>query len=262
LVKEKEDLEKEGLKVVCGLQHPPVDASDDDLGRLKEYGVHFTSLAYIEKSEFGGGPATPEEELSSSGKAFIESLADHKIGLDLSHAGVRTAWDAVRYIQKRGIEIPVFASHSGCAEIYGHPRSLPDDVLRGVAELGGVVGIPIVAFLLHPTEVSVEPVLRHIRHAINLMGEDNVAIGSDLIYKRLSLEEHIANNRLVRREVGDMEDVLKIPVGSSGVPEGLNTSRLMEVLFGHLVREFGEEVARKIVGKSFMRFLKEKVFTG
>jgi membrane dipeptidase len=54
--------------------------------------------------------------------------------VDISHVADESAWAALEES-----EAPVIASHSGARELAPHVRNMPDDMIRAVAESGGVV---------------------------------------------------------------------------------------------------------------------------
>ena len=56
-------------------------------------------------------------------------------------------------------------------------RNLSDDTLRRIAERGGVVGIILAPVYLGGD--AIDDVVRHIEHALDVMGEEAVGIGSD-----------------------------------------------------------------------------------
>ena len=95
--------------------------------------------------------------------------------VDLSHCGQKTTADGIAASSR-----PVAITHSGCNAVAQHPRSKDDTELRAMADGGGVVGIYLMPFLTPGRVPMRADVLDHIEHAIQVCGEDHVAIGSDL----------------------------------------------------------------------------------
>jgi membrane dipeptidase len=61
-----------------------------------------------------------------------------------------------------------------------HPRCTPDDIIRGVADSGGVLGVFMMSFWLTPEpEPTVEHLIRQLRHIRNVGGVEAVAIAND-----------------------------------------------------------------------------------
>lgn len=158
------------------------------------------------------------------------ALEMNKLGMmiDVSHMAESTFWDILE-ISKA----PVIATHSGVHALNPHARNLTDDQLLALAEKGGVIGIVFYpAFLNSNGQATISDVVDHIDYAVNLIGIDHVAIGTDLdgatlpsdmqdateIYKltneltsrgysALEISKILASNTLrVMREVEEMGD--------------------------------------------------------
>jgi membrane dipeptidase len=133
--------------------------------------------------------------------------------------------------------------------------------LRTLAEKGGVIGIYLMPFLSPgPGPVSVEEVMRHLDHAIDVCGEDHVGIGSD--QSILPVDDTPEYRQRLREEV---EARRKAGVGAPGespdrppfVSE-LNTPRRMEVIATVLTdRGYSASTIGKILGGNFYRALGE-----
>jgi membrane dipeptidase len=105
--------------------------------------------------------------------------------LDLSHMDEAAALGPGRY------EGPMLATHSNCAPAGSETnRHLPDDVIRGLIERDGVIGlIPLNTFLKvgwlrksgsRREEVSLDSLIAHIDHICQLAGDaQHAGIGSD-----------------------------------------------------------------------------------
>ena len=75
---------------------------------------------------------------------------------------------------------PFIASHSNAREILNHPRNLTDEMIRKIAEKGGVIGLNFGGEFLQKTGRStVEAMLPHIRHIQNVGGYEVLVIGTD-----------------------------------------------------------------------------------
>lgn len=185
------------LGVLLGLQLPPqeIDArgnvgmSMEHFSSLHEQGLRVTTLAYSGHTAYGAGFACEERKyLTISGEKLVLKLARRDgrgMILDLSHASAPTARMALTRLRftKRA---PVMASHSACHAVYPHARNMPDDVLRRIAEMGGVVGIPTVTFFLGDDDAP-DRFTAHVLHALQVCGEEAVCIGSDGNYQDMPI---------------------------------------------------------------------------
>ncbi len=92
--------------------------------------------------------------------------------VDLAHAS-KPLIDDVLAMAKR----PVLVSHTGVAGTCPGPRNLTDDHLKRIAATGGVIGIGYWDAAV--CETSVGAIVRAIRYAVNKVGVEHVALGSD-----------------------------------------------------------------------------------
>ena len=249
--------ENAGLACVFGLQHPPEDATIDDLQRLREAGVRFTTIAYEGCNRFGGGFAEPDAPLTREGQEFLDMLAQIGIVLDLSHAGFRTAREVLSYITRRQLPLKVVATHTASYSQYGHLRNLPDDILRGIQARGGFVGLVMMTWMLHESDNTATPFYEHLKALVNLLGHEHVGIGSDAVYQRLdpTLEE-----RLFIELDRAVDPRKKFKARFPTISPSLNSpDRLRTVENELIMRGWGEKAITAIVGGTVGRFLSELV---
>ena len=154
------------------------DVIGDDLDRIalfRSLGVRIMQPTYNARNYLGDGCLEPADGgLSKLGRKFIARLEQERVLLDLSHAGPRTIGEGIAACTR-----PLLITHTGCRALYDHPRNVGDRELKALADKGGVVGIYWVQFLTagnHPTGAEI---IRHMTHAVNVCGEDHVAIGTD-----------------------------------------------------------------------------------
>ncbi len=242
-------------RLIFGLQHPPLDATDENMHDLRYHsGISFSTIAYQGVNRYGGGFAELNAPFTNDGRSLLEMMARAGMILDLSHAGHRTARGALDYIEKVGLNLPVVATHTGCHSVYANKRNLPDDVLLSIRDRGGIVGIYNVTFGLDASDNSLAPFIAHIRHALHLLGTEAVAVGSDGIYQTLDLEKQ-----------QELFATMKAKIDPDGIfgsrfpadPVSLNTPTRMNVIADALRKEFPDDVVEKIVGGNAYRFLKK-----
>lgn len=93
---------------------------------------------------------------------------------DLSHANDAAFWEALELSQGR-----FCSSHSNCAAIHAHTRNLTDGMIKALAERGGVMGLCFFGEFIDERKPSLERFVEHVLHALTVMGDDHVGIGSD-----------------------------------------------------------------------------------
>jgi membrane dipeptidase len=130
----------------------------------------------------GNAEARSGGGLTHFGVALIEAMNRLGMLVDVSHISERGFYDTLEASSR-----PVIASHSCCAALCPHPRNLTDDQLRALAQNGGVVGITFVPYFVDPTwkfsdwpaRPSIDQMLAHVDHAVQVAGIDHVGLGSD-----------------------------------------------------------------------------------
>ena len=253
LVLSRRDIDNERLKIICGLQHCPVGPENlDDVSKLQEAGIRVMQMTFGGATPFCGG-MSDKIGLTDAGHRLLEKIAEEKIILDLSHAGSAAAVDVVHKAQR---DIRLMISHTGCRTIYKHPRNLPDEVLKAVANAGGVIGIYSVTFFLHQKNNSIKPMMDHIRHLIKVAGEDAVAIGSDgLVAGYPNIRDWITHFDWMKEKLD--------PDGKLGArwpdqPLELSHYDRFSVVEAELrSRGIKERIIEKILGKNAFRFFRE-----
>lgn len=147
------------------------------LEALHALGLRVLVVTWNHRNPFAAGCRDPHDEgLLPLGRELIQRALDLGILIDLAHASPRTFAGALAVLDR-----PFTVSHTACAALHEHARNLSDDQLRAVAERGGVTGIMLYPPFLAPagTRVDAATVAAHVRHAIDVAGEEAVGIGTD-----------------------------------------------------------------------------------
>jgi len=179
-VRTVEDLRSDDVGVVFGFQDTsPLEWNRDPRNAtvFEQLGVKVIQLTYNVRNLSGNGYAERVDDgLSDFGHEIIEALESSGVVLDLSHAGRRTARDAIQASSN-----PVLFSHSNAAALAEHPRNVEDELIEAAADIGGVVGITAFPPFVGTGGVTLSDVVDHVDHVVNLVGTDHVAIGSDFV---------------------------------------------------------------------------------
>jgi membrane dipeptidase len=116
--------------------------------------------------------------LKPFGKDAVRRMNELGMVVDVSHLSDGGFYDVAALSQK-----PFVASHSNCRALCPHPRNLTDDMIRILADKGGIAGLNFGPQFLNAdparTESTVERISAHARHFINIGGSECVALGSD-----------------------------------------------------------------------------------
>lgn len=71
-------------------------------------------------------------------------------------------------------------THTCCKKICNHPRNLTDEQIIQIGKNKGIIGVCLYStFLKEQGIATVKDVVQHIKHIVDLIGIDHVAIGTD-----------------------------------------------------------------------------------
>lgn len=186
LVEEFADLERSYQDGSFGavLHYEGAEAIDPEFVVLRlsyELGLRSLGLTWSRSNIFseGVGENNRERGLTYLGKELVRRCNDMGILVDVAHLNIAGFWDVLETSS-----MPIVASHSNARAICNHERNLHDDQIRALAQNGGLMGINFARqFLVEGAttgeEVSLDAMVDHVDHIVNLVGIDHVALGSD-----------------------------------------------------------------------------------
>lgn len=208
---------------VCGLLSlEGAEPLMGDIALLRVYyklGMRMLSFAWNYRTPFadGLGAKRSESKLPELGVQALEEMNRLGIVFDVSHLCDSVFWD-VNDVVKR----PFIASHSNARALCSHARNCTDDMIKAIADHGGVLGMNYAPqFIVDGGEnVTVMDMVDHIDHIVKLVGPDHVGLGSDFDGigpppKGIETVDQTPNvtRELVKRGYSD-EDILKILGGN------------------------------------------------
>jgi len=258
------------LALLASLENgTPILKNRLDLLRLyHRLGVRYIGLCH-NRSNFLCDSSTDQplsDGLSAWGEQVVREMNRLGVMVDVSHLSDAAVRDLFAVSAA-----PVFASHSSCRALCDAPRNLPDELIREIGRRGGVIQVNFYASFLsaeyarreeerrtrlgpeidkiralftadmdayfreiqrvyerHPIPPPAMSVLAdHIDHAVRMAGIDHVGIGSDFD-------------------------------GISAMPEGMSGCQDLPMVTYHLLqRGYSETDVEKILGRNFLRYLRE-----
>jgi membrane dipeptidase len=181
LVKTADELEASGragrLGALLGIEGAHALEGDlEQLDRFARRGVRYLGLLHFSANEAGfpayGRGARVDAGLTRWGFDLVRRCEASDVLVDLSHINRRGFLDACAVASR-----PPIVSHTGVLGAFEHWRNIGDDQLRAVADKGGIVGVIFCPrYLGHD---GLGAVVAHVRHILNVVGEDVPALGSD-----------------------------------------------------------------------------------
>ncbi len=202
-----------------------LDFDLEDLTKLQQRILRIT-LVHLTSSPLGTTSAPfgrfmkPGEGLSDLGRDYVRMCNQEKIFVDLAHISRQAFFDAVAVHDRSQ---PLLVTHTGIAGVYEHWRNVTDAQVHAVAETGGVVGVMFQADFLGRRGVTVETIIDHLEHLIDVGGEGIAAIGTDY------------DGAIVPPK--DMPSPLSMPrLVEAMIRRGWNEERIRGVLGGNALR--------------------------
>lgn len=216
-------------RIAAMLSIEGADVIEGRIGTLSIYhrlGVRMVGLVHSLRNLLADGVADNRTNggLSRMGVEVVEELNRLGMIVDVSHLSDAGFWDIMEVSND-----PVVASHSNSRDICAHPRNMTDDMIKALAERGGVIDMNFAPDFVHKTKPSVETLVDHIDHIVDLVGPEHVGLGSDFD-------------------------------GIPTTPVGLEDASKMPAITEELVkREYSENYIRLILGGNHLHLIKEVV---
>ena len=236
----------------------PLEGKAEGLRHFFELGVRNLIPAWLDNA-FSGTAFGSDRSLTPEGEKLVQLAEELGVMVDVSHLSDSAFWRTLEVTKKT-----VIASHSNCRALCPSPRNLTDDMIRALADRGGVMGINLSSGFLDPDyyertrplvrkflredlpeeekarlreELKKMPrpepewIARHVLHAIRVGGEDVIGLGGDL--------DGIS---ATPQGIETVADYAKLPELLSQA--GLKPRQVEKVCYGNFLRVFLEVLPR------------------
>lgn len=225
----------------------------DRIDILYGFGVRQMGIAYSEANALGSGLKERHDGgLTYFGERAVARMNSLGIAIDVSHSGDRTSLEVIAASTR-----PVFITHAGARAVWPTARMKPDEVIRAMAQRGGVIGIEAAPHTtLSPDHVkhTLDSVMDHFTYCVELVGIDHVAFGPDTLFgDHVGLHDAFATQLSIAQVHGDVEhprveyvDGLENPaecfwnITAWLVTHGYSDDEIAKVLGGNVLRVLGE----------------------
>ncbi|MFT4569070.1 MAG: membrane dipeptidase [Saprospiraceae bacterium] len=164
----------------------------DSIGSMEHLHMMYNrGLRALGPAHYGPGTyafgTDSDGSIGEKGRLLLNEMAALDIILDVTHLSDISFWEAIDHFDG-----PLWASHSNCRSIVPHNRQFTDEQISAIIERGGVIGIPLDAWMMVPnwkrgistpesTGVSLSHMIDHMDHICQLAGNCNhIGIGTDL----------------------------------------------------------------------------------
>jgi microsomal dipeptidase-like Zn-dependent dipeptidase len=145
----------------------------ENVKRLHDAGYRMIGMTHFFDNEVGGSlHGVSREGLSPFGFQVVRAMEEAGIIVDLAHASEKMVADVLQVATR-----PPLVSHTGVRGTCDSTRNLSDNTMKAIAAKGGLIGIGYWKGAV--CDDTPAGVAKAIRYAVDLVGEDHVALGSD-----------------------------------------------------------------------------------
>jgi membrane dipeptidase len=172
----------------------PIGHSLELLDTFHRLGVRIASMTWNRRTMLADGVGEEDAggRLTSLGLEAVREMERLGLLVDVSHLSEVGFWHLASVATR-----PFVASHSSCQALRGHPRNLSDEQLRAVAGSGGFVALNGFGPFLSEDTATVDSFLRHVLHAVSLVGSEHVALGLDFMRDLVDAVDPVLQGALV-----------------------------------------------------------------
>ncbi|WP_192879330.1 dipeptidase [Microbulbifer sp. A4B17] len=151
----------------------PLEGNIENIGHLYDAGFRVMGLQHFFDNELGGSlHGESGRGLSAFGREAVQEMERRSIIIDVAHSSEQVVREVLDIVER-----PVIVSHTGLQGACKSPRNISDEVMKEIANKGGLIGIGFWPGAVCDT--SPESIVKSIRYAIDILGVDHVALGSD-----------------------------------------------------------------------------------
>lgn len=235
------------IALVIALEGAHGLGQDPELIRtMHRAGVRVASLAHLGRTHLADGSGlddTARGGLTPQGFEVLDEMERLGMVFDISHLGLAGVDDVLARARR-----PLFATHSACRAVTDIHRNLTDEQLKGVAALGGVIGVAAaIPPFIDPAKPTPARVVDHIEHIADVTSIDAVGLGPDFVDDYF---QQVYGGVFVPG-LGDSWD--------SDIKRPSDLPRLTEEM---VARGFSEDDVAKVLGGNALRVLNEVMGVG
>ena len=242
------------LALVAGLEASTMIENElDRIDILYGFGVRQMGIAYSESNSLGSGlKEVRDGGLTAFGHAAVERMNRLGMAIDISHSSDQTCRDVIT-----ASDVPVFITHAGSRTVWNSNRMKPDDVIVSCAERGGLIGLEAAPHTTlsaaHPRH-TLESVMDHFTHLVDLVGIEHVAFGPDTMFG-----DHVGLHDMFTAAMSISAAHAKQDYPKVEYVDGLeNPAECFYNIIGWLVEhDYSDDDIRAVVGENILRVLEE-----
>lgn len=265
-------LEKEGKRAIyIGIENGyPIGS---DLSNVEEYfkkGVRYITLVHSSNNDLADSATDPNGTehggISEFGSKVVDEMNRLGIMVDVSHGNDSVFYDAIKLSKA-----PIIASHSNARSVTKHDRNMTDEMLKLMAENGGVVQLTMLADYLRtaPPNAARDSAMAALRANMKPISEMTDEERSEIRKSFQELNEKYPNPpATVKHVVDHIDHIVKVAGinhvgigcdfdGGGGIEGIFDASEVMNITIELVKRGYTEEQIEKIWSGNLIRVFKE-----
>ena len=265
-------LEKDGKRAIyLAIENGyPIGSDLKNIELFYDKGVRYITLVHSSNNDIADSATdssgAEHEGLSAFGEEVVKEMNRLGIMVDVSHASDDVFFDAIAVS-----EAPIIATHSNARSVTEHQRNMSDEMLRLMAENGGVVQMTLLSSYLRdePPNPERAAALEELRSSMKNVG---VMTPEERAERRSAFNEinekfptPLATVKHVVDHIDHMVSIAGIDHvgigcdfdGGGGIDGVFDASEVMNITIELVRRGYSEEDIEKIWGKNVMRVFEE-----
>ena len=153
---------------------------EDNIGLVEvchKLGVRFMQLSYNNQSLLAAGCYEVDDPgITRMGRQVIKEMNRVGLVVDMSHSANRSTLEAIEISER-----PIAITHANPSNWYDSLRNKSDDVLKSLAQSGGMLGFSMYPHhLKEKSDCQLEDFCGMIARTADIMGVERIGFGSDL----------------------------------------------------------------------------------
>lgn len=266
------ELEKAGKRAIyIGIENGyPIGKDLSNVELYYEKGVRYITLVHSSNNDLADSATDsdgPEHGgISDFGAEVVKEMNRLGIMVDVSHGNDSVFYDAIALSKA-----PIIASHSNARSVTNHERNMTDEMLKLMAENGGVVQLTMLADYLReaPPNAERDSAVAELRASMKpiseMTKEERLAIRKS--FQELN-EKYPNPPATVKHVVDHIDHIVKVAGidhvgigcdfdGGGGIEGIFDASEVMNITIELVKRGYTEEQIQKIWAGNLIRVFKE-----
>ena len=150
----------------------PLEGELNNLQLLWDAGYRLLGLHHFFDNRLGGSlHGESRSGLTDFGKEVVQRAVQMGFIIDVAHSSPASVDDVLALSTR-----PIVVSHTGIHGTCDSPRNLADDQMKRIAAAGGLIGV---GYWDAVCDITPAGVAKSIAYAVDLIGAEHVALGSD-----------------------------------------------------------------------------------